>query len=81
MYSYRTEVQTNINMPVLFLDMFFFPEKYLKQPSIEFDFVDCRVSVTFFTRNAGDIDTSWLLIYFAILWAFYLFKLLIGKYM
>jgi len=27
-------------------------------------FVICRLPVTKFTRNTGDIDTSWLLIHF-----------------
>jgi len=41
---------------------------------LTFTFVICRLPVSQFARNAVDIDTSWLLIYFTIL-----FKLLISK--
>jgi hypothetical protein len=44
-----------------------FRRKYLRQASIDFDF--CNIRCLQGTR----IDTSWLLIYFTILWAFYLF--------
>jgi len=38
MYSYRTVGHTNIKMPVLFLTYIFSPKKYLRHPSIDFDF-------------------------------------------
>jgi hypothetical protein len=42
--------------------LYFFPEKILREPSIDFDV--CNMSSS---GDAGDINTNWLLIYFTIL--------------
>jgi hypothetical protein len=48
-------------------------KKYLRQPSIDFHF--CNISSSCDVVYKGTlIDTSWLLICFTILWAFYLFE-------
>ena len=47
-----------------------FRKKYLTQPSIDFDFWKNMWRCLQGTL----IDTRWLLIYFTILWAFYLFE-------
>jgi hypothetical protein len=43
----------------LFHDIYFFPEKILREPSIDFDV--CNMSSS---GDAVDINTNWLLIYF-----------------
>ena len=62
MYSCRTMVHTNMQILELFQDIYFFPEKILREPSIDFDV--CNMSSS---SDAGDINTNWLLIYFTIL--------------
>jgi len=57
MYLYKTFVQTNIEMFVLFIYILFFPEK----DSIH----NCNFSASGYPWNAGDSD-NWLLIYFTI---------------
>jgi hypothetical protein len=48
-------------------------KKYLREPAIDFHF--CNISSSCDVVYKGTlIDTSWLLIYFTILWAFYLFE-------
>jgi len=50
MYAYWAVVHANIKMPVLLLDIYFFPEKILKttiDASIDFDF--CNLS------SSGDV--------------------------
>jgi hypothetical protein len=55
-------VHTNMQILELFHDIYFFPEKILREPSIDFDV--CNMSSS---GDAGDINTNWLLIYFTIL--------------
>ena len=42
-------------------------KKYLRQQSIDFDFYNLSSSGDVVYKEPGDIDTSWLLIYFTIL--------------
>ena len=74
MYSYRTVVHTNIKMPVLFFTYIFFPNKYLRQSSMDFDFWNLTSSGDIVYKERWWHNTRWLLIYFAILWAFYLLR-------
>jgi hypothetical protein len=60
--SCRTMVHTNMQILELFQDIYFFPEKILREPYIDFDV--CNMSSS---SDAGDINTNWLLIYFTIL--------------
>ena len=86
-YSYRTVVHTNIKqMPILFFTYIFFGNKCLRQPSMNFRFWNLTSSGDVVYKKCWWHNTSWLLIYFMLLWALYLFKLLnskchqIGKY-
>ena len=73
-------------MPVLFLSIYFFPNKYLRQPSMDFDFWNLTSSGDIVYKEHWWREHTQLLIYFTILWAYDLFKLLnskchqIGKY-
>jgi len=72
-------VHTNIQILVLFLYIYFFRKKKSKENHLStLIFLNC-LPVILFPMNTGDIDKSWLLIYFTILWAFYLFMLLKSK--
>ena len=67
MYLYRIVVRTNNKMFVLCFYIFNFSGKNTKDDHLStLVFVCCRLPVTQFTRNAGDIDTRRLLIYFTI---------------
>jgi hypothetical protein len=44
MYSYRIVVHTNMIVPILVLYLYFFRNKYLKQPSIDFDIYNLTFS-------------------------------------
>jgi len=45
MYSYRIVVHTNIDILELLHDLKLFPEKYIRQPSIDFDVCNLSSSV------------------------------------
>ena len=63
MYSYRIVVHTHIKMSVLFVYLYFFRNKYLKQPSIDFDFWNLTSLGDVVAGNDDDINTSFFQAY------------------